>query len=63
MIFLEFITLLIFGTVCGFLWTLCLEAKDKLDGEKYTEQVKDASCILLFLFFVTILSLLTGAII
>ena len=58
---MTFITLLIFGFVCAFLWSLCLEAKDKLDQEKYTEEAKDTATILLFVIFVTILSLLVGA--
>lgn len=60
---MTFITLFLFGATCAFLWSLCLEAKDKLDSEKYTEEVKDASAILLLVVFVVILSLLTCAII
>ena len=59
---MTFITLALFSFVSAFLWTLCLEAKDRMEGE-YEDNVKDAACILLFLVFVTILSLLVGAII
>lgn len=59
---MTFITLLIFGFVCAFFWSLVLETKDKLDPEKYTEETRDAASILLMAIFVTLCSLLTSAI-
>ena len=60
---MEFIFLFLFGACSAFFWSLCLEAKDRLDDEKYSEEVKDSAAVLLMCAFVTLLSLLIGAII